>query len=161
MRAAIADVEEIYRRRLPALCRVAAAVSGDRDAAPDIVQEAFIRAVRELGRFRGGGALEGWLWRIVVNTARSHRRDARPTVELVDDDRPSANGSSPNDAAHVAAAIVALPERQRLVLFLRYYADLDYGSIAEALEIRSGTVGATLNAARTTLQQLLSKEEVA
>ena len=49
-------------------------------------------------------------------------------------------------------AIRALPERQRLVLFLRYYADLDYGAIAVVLGIRPGTVGAALNAAHDALR---------
>jgi DNA-directed RNA polymerase specialized sigma24 family protein len=52
-----------------------------------------------------------------------------------------------------------LPERQRLVLFLRYYADLDYHTIATALEIADGTVAATLNAAHTTLRKQLEVEE--
>jgi len=159
MHAALADVEAIYRRALPSLCRVAAAVSGDREAAPDIVQEAFVRAVRELDTYRGESALEGWLWRIVVNTARNHRRSLRPTAELTEETAAQTNGAG--EGAGVAAAIAALPERQRLVLFLRYYADLDYGSIAAALDISTGTVGATLNAGRSALQQLLTKQEVA
>ena len=47
--------------------------------------------------------------------------------------------------SELAEAISRLPERERLVLFLRYYADLDYRTIAEALEISGGTVGATLS----------------
>jgi len=158
MPAALADVERIYRSKLPSLCRVAAAVSGDREAAPDIVQEAFVRAVRELQSFRGDSPLEAWLWRIVVNSARNHRRSCRPAVGLTGEEPTPAHGGVDGS---VTAAVAALPERQRLALFLRYYADLDYGAIAEALEISAGTVGATLHAARTALQQLLTKEEVA
>ena len=51
-----------------------------------------------------------------------------------------------------------LTERQREVLFLHYYADLDYTTIAAALEISPGTVGATLSAARETLRGALMKE---
>lgn len=159
MNAVLADVEAVYRGRLGALCRVAAAVSGDREAAPDIVQEAFARAVRELRTFRGQSSLEGWLWRIVVNTARNHRRRSRTALELRAE--PAAAAADTAELAQVAAALSELPERQRLVLFLRYYADLDYGSIAQALEISTGTVGATLNAGRAALQQHLTKQEVA
>ena len=56
------------------------------------------------------------------------------------------------DPALIRALIVGLPERQRLVLFLRYYADLDYEAIATALEISSGTVGATLHSAHAALR---------
>ena len=57
-----------------------------------------------------------------------------------------------SDAPDVRVAIAQLPERQRLVLFLRYYADLDYDAIATALGISSGTVGATLHQAHATLR---------
>jgi RNA polymerase sigma-70 factor, ECF subfamily len=154
---ALADVEAIYRARRLEFRRVAAAIGGDRDAAPDLVQEAFVRAVRELESFRGGGALEGWLWRIVVNVARNHRRDARQIAELPAELPASANGHGQPDE-RVRAAVSLLPERQRIVLFLRYYADLDYAAIAQATEMAPGTVGATLNAARSALEQLLSSE---
>jgi DNA-directed RNA polymerase specialized sigma24 family protein len=52
------EIEQIYRTRLPELWRVAAAISGSRQAAPDLVQEAFVRAVRRLDSFRGDGPLE-------------------------------------------------------------------------------------------------------
>jgi RNA polymerase sigma factor (sigma-70 family) len=57
----------------------------------------------------------------------------------------------------VRAAVRRLPERQRLVLFLRFYADMDYATIAELLGKSEGTVGASLNAARTTLPGLLEE----
>ena len=50
-----------------------------------------------------------------------------------------------------------LPERQRLAVFLRYYADLDYAAIGEALGIRTGTVAATLNAAHVALRARLEE----
>lgn len=149
----------MYRRRLPQLRRVAAAVSGNREAASDIVQEAFVRAVRELPTFRSSGPIDGWLWRIVVNTARNHRRESRVLYELRDDVPASTNGGGPSELGRVTAAVAGLTERQRLVLFLRYYADLDYRAIAEALEITTGTVGATLTAARSALQQTLLQTE--
>jgi RNA polymerase sigma factor (sigma-70 family) len=63
----------------------------------------------------------------------------------------------PDDRVRVALA--GLPERQRLVVFLRYYADLDYRSIGAALGIRTGTVSATLNAAHRSLRQTLQEVE--
>ena len=61
------------------------------------------------------------------------------------------------EPTRVAESIARLPERQRLVLFLRYYADLDYASIATTLQISTGTVGATLNAAHASLRRLLQE----
>lgn len=153
----VGDLERLYCDRLPELRRVAAAVSGSREAAPDLVQEAFVRALRGIGQFRGDGKLEGWVWRIVVNVARNYRRDDHPASELtVEQKTPSSDETGDGS---VAVAVRSLPERQRLALFLRYYADLDYQAIAQALDISSGTVGATLTAARAALAQALSVKE--
>ena len=63
------------------------------------------------------------------------------------------NGHRSDADTEVRAAVAELPERQRHVLFLRYYADLDYGAIADALKITPGTVGATLNQAHAALRK--------
>lgn len=154
----LAQIEGIYRSRLPELWRVAAAISGSREAAPDLVQEAFVRAVRGAVSFRGEGPLEAWLWRIVVNVARNGRRE--PLTVALPEELSVADNSAPGAAQpEVRAAVSRLSERQRLVLFLRYYADLDYATIAEALSISSGTVGATLTTARAELAEALEVKE--
>jgi RNA polymerase sigma-70 factor (ECF subfamily) len=144
------DLELLYRAKLAQFCRAAAAIAGDPELGRDAVQEAFARAVRKRRRFRGDGPLEAWVWRIVVNAARDARRKHGVVAE-------------PVDAAAVAPASEPLPlelltERQREVLFLHYYADLDYATIAAALGISPGTVGATLSTARRTLRQALTQE---
>ena len=55
------------------------------------------------------------------------------------------------------AAVAALPERQRFVVFLRHYADLSYEQIAETLEIERGTVAATLHAAHAALRKTIKE----
>lgn len=154
----LAEIEGVYRSRLPKLLRVAAAISGSREAAPDLVQEAFVRAIRRLDSFRHEGPLEGWLWRIVVNVARNGQRE--PLTTALPEELPVADTSTAGAAqAEVALVLSRLSERQRLVLFLRYYADLDYAAIAEALSISTGTVGATLTTARAALAQALEAKE--
>jgi RNA polymerase sigma factor (sigma-70 family) len=66
-------------------------------------------------------------------------------------------GLAPSEDGEIRAVIASLPERQRLVLFLRYYADLDYRAIAETLQIEVGTVGSTLNQAQATLRLRLAE----
>jgi RNA polymerase sigma factor (sigma-70 family) len=151
-------IEEVYRTRLPELLRVAAAASGSREAAPDLVQEAFARALREAQSFRGRGSFDGWVWRIVTNVALNHRRDMRPALELTHE-LAAADDAVRAPDTEIAQIVSALPEQQRLVLFLRYYADLDYRTIAAALEISHGTVGATLHAARAALLTRLEPKE--
>jgi RNA polymerase sigma-70 factor (ECF subfamily) len=140
------ELEDFYRANLAELRRVATAIAGDRELGCDAVQEAFARAVRKRRSFRGTGSLEAWVWRIVVNAARDARRKERVVpVEA------SVNGHRPT------IPLDLLTERQREIVFLHYYADLDYAAIAEALEISPGTVGATLNAARRTLRAALEE----
>ena len=64
-----------------------------------------------------------------------------------------------DDAGRRMAWVAALPERQRLAVFLRYYADLDYRAIATALAIEPGTVSATLNSAHASLRRFASTRE--
>jgi DNA-directed RNA polymerase specialized sigma24 family protein len=144
----LAELEALYRSRLPEFRRVAAAIAGDRELGSDAVQEAFASAVRKRKSFRGSGTLEAWVWRIVVNAAHDARR-RRPA--LAEPHEASSNGHAP------VLPLDLLTERQREIVFLHYYADLDYAAIAAALAISPGTVGATLNAARQTLRTALEE----
>lgn len=147
------DVEQLYRSRYPRFVRVATAVTGDVDAAHDAVQEGFSAALRHRASYRGEGPLEAWVWRAVVNEARKLRGRAGREADGIEPVA-AANGG-PADETGVRAWIAALPERQRLAVFLRYYADLDYRSIATALDIEVGTVSATLGAAHSALRKQL------
>lgn len=153
MGASLDEIEALYRSRLTAFARVAAAIAGGEAAGADAVHDAFVRAVRHRRRFRREGALEGWLWRIVLNEAKKARLGERPT--LAAEEPISTNGYEP--PGDVALLLATLPERQRLVLFLRYYADLSYDSIATALDIAPGTVAASLHAAQKKLREELKE----
>jgi RNA polymerase sigma factor (sigma-70 family) len=146
------ELEALYRSRFEVFARVAASVTGDPDRARDVVQEGFATAVRERRSFRGEGVLEAWVWRIVLNTARSDVRRAAPAIG---DGGISATNGHPEQDAELRAVLARLPERQRTAVFLRYYADLDYAAIATALGISTGTVAATLNAAHAALRTRL------
>jgi RNA polymerase sigma-70 factor, ECF subfamily len=148
----LADLESLYRREYRRFLRVALAILRDESRAVDAVQDAFASAIRRRGQFRGEGPLAAWVWRMVVNAALKERGRPRPR-EL-----PEFEIAVPREEpTPVAEAIARLPERQRLVLFLRYYADLDYRSIATALQVSTGTVGATLSAAHSSLRRLLQE----
>jgi RNA polymerase sigma-70 factor (ECF subfamily) len=152
-----AELEALYEERFPEFVRVATAITGSEPQAVDAVQETFARALAALDSFRGESALAGWVWRILVNTARNHRAaladaDGDDALETV----PAPNGQAADELG-VRRWIAALPERQRLAVFLRYFADLDYAAIATALDIEIGTVSATLSAAHRTLRRLLEE----
>jgi RNA polymerase sigma-70 factor, ECF subfamily len=144
------QIESLYRERFAQFVRVARAVTGDSETALEAVQEGFADALRRSATWEGRGPLEGWVWRCVVNRARKAR--PRPTPELAAD--PS-GGENPD--SELRARLAALPERQRLVVFLRYFADLEYREIAAALRIEVGTVSATLHAAHASLRTALEE----
>jgi RNA polymerase sigma factor (sigma-70 family) len=154
--ARLAEIEAVYRSRFRDFLQTAVAILGDDDAARDAVQEAFAKAVRARFDFRGRGSLEGWLWRILVNTARDARPTGRPVFAEVEG---AAWNGGHRDVEEMALRLLLarLPERQRLVVFLRYFADLDHAGIAEALGIRPGTVAATLNHAHAALRRQLEE----
>jgi RNA polymerase sigma-70 factor, ECF subfamily len=140
--------------------RVAEAITGTVEDAQDAVQEGFAGALRQRDSFEGRGSLDGWVWRCVINAARMSRRrtgrvspsgDLPEVVDLV--------RQGPAPAARLLPELTRLPERQRLVLFLRYFADLPYDAIADALQISPGTVAATLNAAHRSLRRSLEEVE--
>ena len=149
--ASVAELEALYRDRFAAFARVANAIAGDEQSGIDAVQDAFANAILRFADYRGEAPLEAWVWRIVLNAARGLRRRQRPQPE---DALPAASGNGrPDEDYEVRAWIAALPERQRLAVFLRYYADLDYRSIAHALGVEVGTVSATLSAAHAALRR--------
>lgn len=154
--ARVSDLEEVYRLRYQQFLRVATAIGGDEHAGHDAVQDGFADVLRHRRSYRGDGPLEAWVWRAVVNAA--HRgRSRRPPASGLTDVEAATNGASGGDERHIRPWLAALPERQRLAIFLRYYADLDYRTIASVLEVEVGTVSATLSAALTSLRRSLSE----
>jgi len=126
--ASVDEIESVYRTRLRELRRVATAITGSREVGCDAVQDAFALALVRRQQFRGEGSLEGWVWRIVVHTARdAAATDTRRRVAMLDEELAAARSHGGGERGGEVSSLVAeLPERQRLALFLRYYADLDY-----------------------------------
>jgi RNA polymerase sigma-70 factor (ECF subfamily) len=156
-----AALEAVYRARHADFLRVATAITGNVELGRDAVQDGLARALAARRSFRRSGSLEAWLWKVIVNAARNVRRETR---------RPEPSNKQVtvcylhrealvDEAARVREEVARLPERQRLVLFLRYYADLDYAAIARVLGVRRGTVAATLNHAHTAVRRSLEVEE--
>jgi RNA polymerase sigma-70 factor, ECF subfamily len=151
-----AALEQLYRDRYTTFRDVLAGTVGSHDLARDVVQEAFARAVRERRRFRGEGSLEAWVWKIAVNVALKERRSLARQREFAAEPGADADHSDPA----VRDAVLALPPRRRLVIFLRYFADLSYREIAEIVGVSEGTVAATLSQAHRELAKRLEREGV-
>ena len=158
MRANASDLEQLYRDRYRSFRDILSGVVGSHDLAREVVQEAFARALRSQRKFRGEGSLEAWVWKIALNVALKRKKELRRDWQLEEDEEPAAR--EPQNDEEVREAIRALPPRRRLVVFLRYFADLSYAEIASIAGVSEGTVAATLAQAHTELLGRLDGEEV-
>jgi RNA polymerase sigma factor (sigma-70 family) len=148
------ELEQLYRDRYVAFRNGVAAFTGSYESAPDVVQEAFAQALRDRRQYRGDGPLAGWVWRIAVRTALAARRNGHEVTLDEVAERAPAPPAAESDPA-LLAALRGLPERRRLIVYLRYFADLSYAEIAAACQISEGTVAASLSQARGELQRAL------
>ncbi len=150
---------------------VAYRILGDRDAAADATQEAFISAYKGLPRFRGG-SFKGWLMRIVTNACYDQLRakKRRPTAPLeavifADPQESRLQGErekSPEEAVDqqelgrlIQQGLQTLPAKQRAVVILADIQEMRYGEVAEALGLSLGTVKSRLNRGRRKLRDFL------
>jgi RNA polymerase sigma-70 factor (ECF subfamily) len=152
------ELELLYRNRFGAFRNGLAPVCGGFERAHDVVQEAFARALRERDRFRGEGSLEGWVWRIALRVALDEHRNGHEVVWEEAFERAAVPDSERDP--ELADALRRLPARRKLVVFLRYFADLSYAEIAALCEISEGTVAATLARAHSELSKALTREGV-
>lgn len=149
------------------LYRFALRLTGDRDAAHDLTQEAFLRAWRSRKQLREPRAAKVWILRIAQNLWRDHLRRKRrrePIERLPGEDREPAIAAGGGDRLGreeeveiVIQAMGSLPARQRQVLHLNAFEGLSYQEIAEVLEISEGAVKASLSLGRKALRAKLDR----
>ena len=131
--------------------RTAYLIAGGATEAEDAAQDGFVKAWRALGRFRPGAPFKPWLLRIVANEAHNRRRSAgrRTRLAVRAAAAEPSGGAAPSPEASVLdaerrhellTAVNDLPDDQRLVVSLRYFAGLSEEEVAEALGIAPGTV---------------------
>ena len=159
MAATLEEIERIYRSGYGRFYRFARASTGDHARAVDAVQEAFARAIRSRAGFRGDAQLETWLWKVLANTCvdENRRRAADVVTGTFSEDVALFDSATAEQRRHLRAAIASLPARQRLILFLRHYADLEYEAIGAVAGVERGTVAATLNHAYAALRRRLTE----
>ena len=153
--------EELFRRHWRPAYRAAFLVVRDGHAAEDIVQEAFLSALRALDRFDRRRPFGPWLHRIVVNRAidwsraRALRREVGENPEPHADDPPTSRGASSQD---LVAALGSLPPEQRAVVVLRHVLGYTPGEIAKILGFPRGTVNSRLRRGLDRLAAELGEE---
>jgi RNA polymerase sigma factor (sigma-70 family) len=156
--ADVDDLEDWLAEGYPRSFRTACLILGNRSDAEEAVQEAFLRAWRFRASLATGSAFKPWLYRVVVNTCNSKLRQEIPHRDQRSNDEDLVGVSSVEDTpsrvavSHdVASALQDLPLHLRVVVVLRYYADLSEREIAIAIGRRPGTVKSRLHEARRLL----------
>ena len=161
-----AAIEALIQTHGNRLLRSATLLCGDETNAQDLVQDAFVEALRSVHRFRGQASLYTWLHSILVNLTRHYRRDGKRLVydnELaaqeasVLEERPSASDFE-SAAAELARALRQLSDSHREVLVLRYYERMKIHELARHLGVSKGTVKSRLHYALREMQKLLPAE---
>jgi RNA polymerase sigma-70 factor (ECF subfamily) len=150
----------VGRHEIDRAYRLAGFILGDAREAEDATQDALARAWRQRSSLRRLDAAQAWFDRILVNVCRDRLRRRRPRVRWaeMDEGLPSP-GADPFAALlardTVLRAMNGLPVDQRIVLVLRYWADLPVEAIADRLGVPAGTVKSRLHYALRTLRAVL------
>ncbi|HUT53511.1 MAG TPA: sigma-70 family RNA polymerase sigma factor [bacterium] len=163
---------DLVRRYQGVVARVVQRITRRPDWVPDLVQEVFIAAFRDLPRFRRESSLLTWLYRIAVNAALEalRREDARQRMHLraaldaelfpsslIAHDQMSGErmALSRELQMEVRDALERLPAEARAILTLRYFEEFSTPEIAEILELPEGTVRSRLFYARQELMKIM------
>ena len=155
-------LEDLFLRHAGAAGRLAYLLTGDRELADDLVQDAFVHLAGRFAHLRDPQAFPAYLHRTIVNLARSQfrRRRVERAYLRSQGSRTPAQSLEPNrdEADRLATALLRLPERQRAAVVLRFYADLSVEQTAEAMGCRPGTVKSLVFRALSNLRDVIGDE---
>jgi RNA polymerase sigma factor (sigma-70 family) len=156
--------ESLYRRYASKMYGICLRYVRCKEEANDILQDAFVRIFRSLGNYRGDGSFEGWIRRIIVNTAINHyKANIRFSNDLNIEDV-NVNGNIDNDAIsristeELLKVIQKLPDGFRMVFNLYVIEGYEHKEIAEMLGVSESTSKSQLHRAKASLQKKLMIE---
>ncbi|MGI6340561.1 MAG: RNA polymerase sigma factor [Bacteroidales bacterium] len=157
------DQELLYRRHAAKMYAVCLQYSGNDDEARDILQDGFIKIFENLAYYKYEGSFEGWMHRIIVNTAlekyreKNHlyRVDDIDTIPELDAD-PDNNDYSGLEAVDLLDMIRELPPKYRMVFNLYAIEGYTHKEISRMINISEGTSKSNLSRARAILQRKIN-----
>ncbi|TVR73731.1 MAG: sigma-70 family RNA polymerase sigma factor [Marinilabiliales bacterium] len=153
--------EVLYRHFAKKMYGICLGYAGERPMAQDILQESFIKVFRNIAQYKQDGSLEGWIRRIVVNTAIDHIRKRKRSYEYIDSEPADNSLHIQNHALkmmgykEIMQQVQRLPEGARLIFSLYAVDGYTHKEIAEKLEITEGTSKSQFNRARKLLMGFL------
>lgn len=157
---------EIVRRYKDAVFGVALGILGSAPDAEDAMQDSFIRAYENLEKFDINRKFSTWIFTVTSNLCKNKLRrerflaPLRGVASMVSGDDPAEQVERDERAALVREALAELEEKYRAPLVLRFYGELEYQEIAEALNIPAGTVKTRIHRGKRALKDLLSAKGV-
>jgi RNA polymerase sigma-70 factor (ECF subfamily) len=155
-------LDDVYAASYRKLVAQLHAVTGSRQEAEDVVQEAFMRAIGRWDQIKEYDAPEAWLRTVALNLARSRwRRAVRGAAALVKHGVPAAEPELSPDHVALMTAMKGLPEAQREALVLHHFVGMSVDEVAAAVGAPSGTIKARLSRGRTALAGVLGMDEEA
>ena len=160
------NVREVMLAAVPSLRAFAISLCGNVDRADDLVQEALLRALANLGSFEPGTNMSAWLFTILRNLFRSEYRKRRREVEDADGSYAERLTSLPEQTSRLEIeefreALNVLPEEQREALLLVGASGFSYQETADICGCAVGTIKSRVNRARIRLAEILSIETAA
>lgn len=154
------SLDDLYTASYRRLVAQLHAVTGNRQEAEDVVQEAFMRAMGRWDDVRTYDSPEAWLRTVALNLARSRfRRAIRGAAALVRHGVPGAEPELSPDHVALMTAMRGLPEAQREALVLHHFVGLSVDEVARSVGAPSGTIKARLSRDRAALAGKLGIEE--
>jgi len=151
---------ELLDRHQGTVFNIAYRMTGSRQDAEDLAQDAFVRAYSALGEFRGESSFRTWICQIATRLCIDHLRSRKETRELREDLAAPGEGSDWTgrmaDGEIVAEAIRALPPHYRAVVVLRHLEHRSYQEIADTLDLPLATVKTHIRRARERLRERLA-----
>lgn len=156
------SLEDLYERTGPAALRLAYFLSGDRELAQDLVQEAFARVAGRFHHLRRPDAFEAYLRRTIANLFTSHLRRSRAERAYLMTRRihpPDQTISDVVERDRMWSALATLPPRQRAAVVLRFYEDLSERESANMLGCSTSAVNSLVEHAMVTLRERIGTEE--
>jgi RNA polymerase sigma-70 factor (ECF subfamily) len=154
------DQELLYRRHASKLYATCLQYSGNDEEARDILQEGFIKIFENLGYYKFEGSFEGWMRRIMVNTALEKFRSKHNLYRVDDIDSIQEPDADPNnqdyaglEAADLLEIIRELPPKYRMVFNLYAIEGYTHKEISKLINISEGTSKSNLSRARNILQR--------
>lgn len=138
--------------------RIAFNITKNPHDAYDVVQEVFLRLIKNRKKIKESGHLKAWLIRVTVNCARTSAKRASKNAALSLDEISEIIPANEEKSETLLAYVFALPEKYRTVLYLFYYEDMKISDISNALGISESAVKLRLRRGREKLKAILERE---